>query len=174
MHSLQQLASTVFRRRWYRTAIYILCWWSVILLAGTHKYAKSSLLAFTESTSNWRSPAPSSESCCLLCCKCKDCWTCVFKERINCERYVQAIFGQFFAQLTKGDRFYGRFQQDSATAHNAYVSMQAFSDVFGDRIINSVIWPERSPDLNPCHLFYGGCLKDKVYSSNPRTKGKYS
>jgi hypothetical protein len=37
------------------------------------------LLEFTKSTSNPQSPAPSSENCCLVCCKCKkDFWTCVF------------------------------------------------------------------------------------------------
>jgi hypothetical protein len=48
--------------------------------------------------------------------------------------------------------------------------MQVLSDVFGDRIISSGIWPARSPDLNHCDFFFWGCLKDKVYSSNPRTK----
>jgi transposase len=33
---------------------------------------------------------PSSESWCLLCCKCKkDCCTCVFNETINCEKYLR-------------------------------------------------------------------------------------
>jgi hypothetical protein len=31
---------------------------------------------------------PSSESWCLVCCKCKDCCTCVFNEIINCEKYL--------------------------------------------------------------------------------------
>jgi hypothetical protein len=48
--------------------------------------------------------------------------------------------------------------------------MLALSDVFGDRIISSSIWPPRSPDLNPCDFFFWGCLKDKVYNSNPRTE----
>jgi hypothetical protein len=52
------------------------------------------------------------------------------------------------------------------------MSMQALSDVFGDRIITSGIWLARSPDLNPCDFFIGGCLKDKVYKSNPRTEEK--
>jgi hypothetical protein len=44
------------------------------------------------------------------------------------------------------------------------------SDVFVDRIISSGIWPARSPDLNPGDLFFCGCLKEKVYNSNPRTE----
>jgi hypothetical protein len=50
------------------------------------------------------------------------------------------------------------------------MSMQALSDVFGDRIISSGIWPPRSPDLNPCDFSFCGCLKEKFYNSNPRTE----
>jgi hypothetical protein len=50
------------------------------------------------------------------------------------------------------------------------MSKQALSDVFGDRIISSDIWPARSPDLNTCDFFFWGCVKDKVYNSNPRTE----
>jgi hypothetical protein len=49
--------------------------------------------------------------------------------------------------------------------------------IFGDRIISSGIWPARLPDLNPCDFFFWGCLKDRVYSSNPlnrRTKRRHS
>jgi hypothetical protein len=49
--------------------------------------------------------------------------------------------------------------------------MQALSDVFRYRIISIGIWPKCSPDLNPCDFFLWGCLKDKVYSSNPRMDG---
>jgi hypothetical protein len=50
------------------------------------------------------------------------------------------------------------------------MSMQALSDVFGDRIINSGIWPVRSPSLNPFEFSFWVCSKDKVYNSNPRTE----
>jgi hypothetical protein len=50
------------------------------------------------------------------------------------------------------------------------MSMQALSDVVGARIISSDIWPAHSPDLNPCEYFFWGCLKDKVYKSNPRAE----
>jgi hypothetical protein len=87
----------------------------------------------------------------------------LFNEAINCERYVQVILGQFFPELTEEETTYGWFQQNSASAHTALISMQALSDVFGDRIVCSGIWPTRSPDLNPCDFFFWGCLKDKVY-----------
>jgi hypothetical protein len=48
--------------------------------------------------------------------------------------------------------------------------VQVLSDVFGDRIISSGIWLASSPDLNRCDFFLCGCLKDKVYNSNPRTE----
>jgi hypothetical protein len=73
-----------------------------------------------------------------------------FNEIINCERYAWVILGQFFSELTEEERLYGWFQQYSPTAHTAPMPMQALSDVFGDRIISSDIWPARSPDLNPC------------------------
>jgi hypothetical protein len=79
---------------------------------------------------------------------------------------------QFFSELTEEQRLYGWFQQDSATTHIARISMQALSDVFGDRIIRSGIWPAHSLDLNPCDFFVWGSSKDKVYSNNPRTEGE--
>jgi hypothetical protein len=91
-----------------------------------------------------------------------------FNETVNCERYVQVVLEKFFPQLTEKERLYGWFQQDSATAHTARMSMQVLSDVFRDRIISSGIWPARSPSLNPGDFFFWGCLKDKVYNSNPR------
>jgi hypothetical protein len=66
------------------------------------------------------------------------------------------------------EKLYDWFQQDSATAHAAHMSLQALSNVFGDRIISSFIWLARSPDINPCDFFFcWGCWKDKAYSGNP-------
>ncbi|PNF33184.1 hypothetical protein B7P43_G12809 [Cryptotermes secundus] len=86
------------------------------------------------------------------------------------KRFPVVILGQSFPELTEEERLYGCFQQDSATAHTAPMSMQALSDVSGNRIISSDIWSARSPDLNPRDFFFWGCLKDKVHNSNPRTK----
>jgi sulfur relay (sulfurtransferase) complex TusBCD TusD component (DsrE family) len=41
---------------------------------------------------------------------------CFFKEKINCEKYVQVIIGQFSSDLTEEENLYGWCQQDSATA----------------------------------------------------------
>jgi hypothetical protein len=50
------------------------------------------------------------------------------------------------------------------------MSMQALSDVFGDRISSTNIWPECSRDLNPCGFFFWGCLGGKVYNRNLQTE----
>jgi hypothetical protein len=93
-----------------------------------------------------------------------------FNETINCERYVQVILGQFPPEITEEGRLYGWFQQDSATSHTARIPMQALSEVFGDGIISSGIWSARSPDFNTSDFSVWGCVKDKVYKSNPRTE----
>jgi hypothetical protein len=61
-----------------------------------------------------------------------------FSETINCKRYAQVILGQFFSELTEEGSLCGWFQQDSATAYTARMSMQALSDVFGDRISSGI------------------------------------
>jgi hypothetical protein len=74
---------------------------------------------------------------------------------INCERYVQVILGKFFPELKKRRRLYGWFQQDSATANTARISMQALSDVFGTELaISSDIWPAHSSHLNPSEIVW--------------------
>jgi hypothetical protein len=90
-----------------------------------------------------------------------------FYETINCERYERVFYGQFFPELTEKERFHGWFQQDSATAYTARMSIQALSDVFKDRNISSGIWPAHSPSLNPCDFFFCGSLKDTVYNNKP-------
>jgi hypothetical protein len=86
-------------------------------------------------------------------------------ETVNCETYVQAILGQLFSELTEG-RLCAWFQQDSATARTARMSVQTLSDIIGDRIIITGIWPTRSSDLNPSNFFFCGCLNIKVHKSN--------
>jgi hypothetical protein len=95
----------------------------------------------------------------------------IFNKTNNCRRYVQVILRQLFPELTEDKRLYGWFQQESATPtlHVLYL-YRLFSSVFGDRIISSGIWPARSPDLNPCDIFFWGCLKDKLYNRNPQTE----
>jgi hypothetical protein len=85
-----------------------------------------------------------------------------FNRTVTCERYVQVILEQFFPELTEEKSFYGWFQQDSATAHIACMSMQALSDTFRDRNISTAIWQTHSPDINPYDISFCGSLQDKI------------
>jgi hypothetical protein len=86
----------------------------------------------------------------------KDYWTHVF--------LTKQLIAKDVCRLFLGN---GWFQQDSATAPTAHISMQALSDIFKDRIVGSGIWSAHSSNLNPCDFFLWGCLKDKVYNRNP-------
>jgi hypothetical protein len=68
----------------------------------------------------------------------------------------------FFNQLTAGERQYGNFQQDNATAHTASAAMVAIREVFEDRIISRGLCPPRSPDLSFCDFYLWGNLMGKV------------
>jgi hypothetical protein len=72
---------------------------------------------------------------------------------------VGVCLGQFFPELTEGERVCGWFQQDLATAHTSCMSMQALSIVFGARVISCGIWPACSPDLNPYVFFLLGLFE---------------
>jgi hypothetical protein len=76
-----------------------------------------------------------------------------YSDAVNAARYVNNILSPFFAEQTEEERLYAVFQQDSATAHMAYISLEALWDVFGDRIINHGQLPPRSPDLAPCDFY---------------------
>jgi hypothetical protein len=75
-------------------------------------------------------------------------------------------------QLTEEERLYGWFQQNSVTAHTARMSTQALFSILWGRIISSGISPAHLTSLNPCNFFIWGCLKGRVYNSNPKTEDK--
>lgn len=59
------------------------------------------------------------------------------------------------------------FQQDGCPAHYARAVRDYLNEEYPDRWIGrsgSILWPPRSPDLNPVDFFYWGCVKEKVYS----------
>jgi hypothetical protein len=62
----------------------------------------------------------------------------------------------FIAQLKEDEIDKAYFQQDSAMAHTAHMSMALLDDVFADRIISKTIWPPSSPDLSPPNFFLWG------------------
>lgn len=59
------------------------------------------------------------------------------------------------------------FRQDGCPAHYARAVRDYLNEEYPDRWIvrsGSILWPARSPDLNPVDIFYWGCIKEKVYS----------
>lgn len=92
-----------------------------------------------------------------------------FEETINSYRYVELILLPFFQELTKEEKLYGFFMQDSTMAHTADFSMAVLEEVFGERLITCGLWPPRSPDLNPCDYYLWGTLKDRVYVNSPHS-----
>jgi hypothetical protein len=56
--------------------------------------------------------------------------------------------------------------QDGATAHTANYSINAFDEVFENKLITCSLWPARSPHSNPCDSDLWGNLINKVYSNN--------
>jgi hypothetical protein len=62
------------------------------------------------------------------------------------------------------------FQQDSATAHMARISMAALHNLFPQLMIShsgDVPWLPHSPDLNAPDIFLWGNLQGKVHSTWP-------
>lgn len=92
-----------------------------------------------------------------------------FNGTINAQRYCTDILYPFIGELELSEILNGHFQQDSATAHTARVSMALLADVFGDRIISQGLWPPRSPDLTPPDFFFWGAAKATVYKNNPKS-----
>jgi len=64
-------------------------------------------------------------------------------------------------------KFY--FQQDGAKPHIANKVQNYLKSKFGDKFMEKIIWPPRSPDLNPCDFYLWGYLKARVYNPLPKT-----
>ncbi|CAK1591656.1 unnamed protein product [Parnassius mnemosyne] len=59
------------------------------------------------------------------------------------------------------------FQNDGCPAHYARPVREYLNQEYPGRWIGRlgpILWPPRSPDLNPLDFFYWGCLKNRVYS----------
>lgn len=94
---------------------------------------------------------------------------------VNQERYKH-VLTKFWAALLRrvGEAKRKRqwFQQDGATPHTAKQTLKWLEDRFHGRVISlktNQPWPPHSPDLNPPDFFLWGYLKDRVYTSKPRT-----
>jgi hypothetical protein len=47
-----------------------------------------------------------------------------YDNTVNAARYVNGILSPFFTELAEEERLYSVFQQDSATTHMAYISLE--------------------------------------------------
>ena len=78
---------------------------------------------------------------------------------------LQNFFWPRHYRTQDANKYY--FQQDGATAHRAKVVTSWLSDKFKDRLIDSKLWPPRSPDLTPYDFWLWGYLKSRVYNPIP-------
>lgn len=107
-------------------------------------------------------------------------WTGIFNGRIvgpvelpptlNAENYLE-LLRETLPLLLEDESLALRsrmwFQNDGCPAHYARRVRDYLNETFPGRWIGRlgpILWPPRSPDLNPLDFFYWGCLKDKVYS----------
>ena len=65
------------------------------------------------------------------------------------------------------------FQQDGATSHTAFVTINLIKETFGERLIfrnDSINWSPRSCDLTPLdYVFFWGYVKSLFYADKPTT-----
>jgi hypothetical protein len=90
-------------------------------------------------------------------------------KQLNAKDIYRSFSGNSFHRYKKKKDCMAGFSKTQLLP-TLHVYLRALSDAFGDRIASSCIWPARSPNLNPCDLFFWACLKDKVYNSHPQTE----
>jgi hypothetical protein len=80
---------------------------------------------------------------------------CLLAKQLLAKDTIQVILRQFCLKLTEEQYVHGWFQQGSTTINTARtsMSMQAASDVLGDRNLSSDTWPVNSPNPGPYDLF---------------------
>jgi len=92
---------------------------------------------------------------------------------VTLDRYVEMLQSFVAPALNNFQQLHEAwFQQDGATSHTAKQSMAAVQELFGNRVISrfgDIPWPPRSPDLSVCDFFLWGYLKNRVYTTRPRT-----
>ena len=92
---------------------------------------------------------------------------------VTSDRYVEMLQSFVAPALTNFPQLHEAwFQQDCATSHTARQSMAAVRELFGTRVVSrfgDIPWPPRSPDLSVCEFFLWGYLKNRVYTTRPRT-----
>jgi hypothetical protein len=68
---------------------------------------------------------------------------------------IQVIVGQFFSELTEEERLYGWFQQDSATAHTARISLCPMSS---GRELSAVVFGQHVHPILILVIFSSGVI----------------
>lgn len=88
------------------------------------------------------------------------------------ERYTEML-AQIFPEDSEDVDSEAIFQQDGAPAHTSRMAMEFLSNRFPNRLISKnsdfMMWPPRSPDLNPLDFFFWGFMKQKVHEGSPRS-----
>jgi hypothetical protein len=91
-----------------------------------------------------------------------------FNKTINCERYVQVILEQFLPELTEEERLMAGFSKIQLLP-TLHVYLYRFCPMSLETELSALIFGQH------VHLililvifFFWGCLKNKVYNSNPQ------
>lgn len=95
----------------------------------------------------------------------------VLEERLNGEIYLQFLqqnLNNLLEDVPLDRRMQMWYMHDGAPPHFNRLVRQHLTNVFGPRWIGRggpVLWPPRSPDLNPLDFYFWGHLKELVYST---------
>ncbi|KAJ8982674.1 hypothetical protein NQ317_017664 [Molorchus minor] len=81
----------------------------------------------------------------------------------SCLDFLQNTLPDLFDDLPLNLRNQMYFMHDGAPPHFARIVREYLNEQFPGNDA-PISWPPRSPDLNPCHFFIWGDLKQKVYS----------
>ncbi|GBP12801.1 hypothetical protein EVAR_6125_1 [Eumeta japonica] len=94
------------------------------------------------------------------------------EETLNAERYLRFLQNDLPVLLENISPELIQtmwLQNDGCPAHYALRVREHLHNVYPGRWIGRlgpILWPPRSPDLNPLDFFYWGCLKEKVYKTD--------
>lgn len=98
---------------------------------------------------------------------------------VTSARYCDVLANSFIPAIQGDPEFELMwFMQDGARPHRTSNVFDLLDEHFQNRVIAlgypdhtgmGINWPPYSPDFNPCDFFLWGNLKDKVYSTNPKT-----
>jgi len=104
----------------------------------------------------------------------------MFKDYVTGQNYAMMLDSFYLPQLRhRRSSLHAQWlQQDGARPHTTPEVLEFLHSSFQHRIVSNRFpqqfhcgfsWPPCSPDLKPCDYFHWGYLKDKVFSSAPRT-----